>query len=131
MTIRSDFVKKIIIILTLLFLTACSSNKGETLHFQGEGDNWKVKYDAVTSDTTQNTSFTIVYIGEKAPESFDYTLSAMLSKREAAMTGAKLNKEGFIEESQVNTGSKVQKDEIIIVELSWDGKTEKVELKLN
>ena len=47
------------------------------------------------------------------------------------MVGAKLNKEGFIEKSILNTGSTVQRDEIIIAELSWDGKTEKVELLLN
>ena len=114
----------------LLFLAACSNNEGEILHFQGEGDNWKIKYDTVTSDNIQNTTFTIVYIGEKAPESFDYTLSAMISKRENSMVGARLNKEGFIEQSQINTGSNVQKDEIIIVEINWDGKTEKVELAL-
>lgn len=123
--------KKIIIILTLLFLVACSNNKGDTLHFQGDGENWKIKYVTVTSDNVQNTTFTIVYIGEEAPESFDYTLSAMLSQREDSMVGAKLNKEGFIEKSILNTGSTVQRDEIIIAELSWDGKTEKVELLLN
>ncbi|SDO08020.1 hypothetical protein SAMN05518871_1107 [Psychrobacillus sp. OK028] len=122
---------KIILILLLLFLVACSNNEGETLNFQGEGDNWKVKYVAVNSDNSQNATFTIVYIGEEeAPESFDYKVSAMLSGNESSMGGAKLNEKGFIERTQLITGSRVQNDEIIITELNWDDKTEKVELML-
>lgn len=113
----------IILIFILLVVAACSSYEGETLNFQGEGENWKIKYDVVNNDSSQNTTSTIVNIGEEeAPELFDYTLSAMLSGRESVMVGAKLNENDFIEESQVNNGSKVQRDEIILIEQSGMGK---------
>ncbi|MBK3493609.1 hypothetical protein JFL43_01730 [Viridibacillus sp. YIM B01967] len=122
--------KKIIMMLTLLFLVACSNNEGETLNFQGESENWKVNFTSVdTGSSSQNTSYTIVYIGsDTAPETFDYNLSATPSQKDFGETNAKLNKDGLKEGKEINKGSKVQKDEIIVVELNWDGKTEKVEL---
>lgn len=122
--------KKIIIIFTLIFLVACSNNEGETLNFQGKSENWKVNFVSVaTGPSSQNTTNTIVYIGnDKAPETFDYNLSATPSQSETGQQNAKLNKEGFKESTDINNGSIVRKDEIIVVEINWNGKTEKVEL---
>lgn len=124
--------KKLLLGLMLLFLVGCAGAKGQTLEFQGEGDNWKAKYICVNTDTgKQNITYTLVYTGDaEEPEVINYQLSAMLSKREVGGNGIKLNKDGFIESVDVNNGSQIQKDEILVVDIEWEGKQERINLEL-
>ena len=124
--------KKIAMGLLSVLLAGCAVIGGETLRFEGESDNWLVKYTAEDNgDSGQVASYIIDYIGEgEAPESFDYTVSAGLSGSEQAVTGASIKGRGMLEETNIQLGARVQEDEIIVVEFSWDRKTEKVVLEL-
>lgn len=60
----------------------------------------------------------------------DYTVSTGLAGSEQAVTGASIKGRGMLEETNIQLGARVQEDEIIVVEFSWDRKTEKVVLEL-
>lgn len=124
--------KKTILLFIVVLLAACSYQEGEVLDFNGTGENWKVNYVSIDTDSnSQQLTYTIVYTGKgEAPDVFNYTLSNMISRKETSRTGAELNKEGFLESTKQNTGSRVTKDEIIVLEIAWDGKNEKLNLEL-
>ncbi|WP_277586980.1 hypothetical protein [Psychrobacillus antarcticus] len=124
--------KRIILLLTIVLLPACSNIDGEVLTFNGVGESWKVNYVSTdTGSTSQQITYTIVYTGEgEAPEVFNYTLSNMISQKDTSHTGAELNKDGYLESTKQNIGARVPKDDIIIVELAWNGKSEKLNLEL-
>jgi len=125
-------VKKIAMGFLFMLLAGCAVIGGGTLHFEGESDNWLVKYSVVDNgDSGQVASYIIDYIGEgDSPESFDYVVSASFARSEQVGTGASFKGRGILEETNIQLGARVQEDEIIVVEFSWDGKTEKVVLEL-
>ncbi|WP_313892461.1 hypothetical protein [Psychrobacillus sp.] len=125
-------VKKIAMGFLFILLAGCVVIGGGNLHFKGESDNWLVKYTVVDNGNSgQVASYIIDYIGEgNSPESFDYVVSASIAKSEQARTGASFKEKGILEETNIQLGARIQEDEIIVAEFSWDGKTEKVILEL-
>lgn len=124
--------KKITMGFLFLLLAGCAVFGGGTLHFEGESDNWLVKYSVVDNgDSGQVASYIIDYIGEgESPKSFDYVVSTSIAMSEHAGTGASFKGRGILEETNIQLGARVQEDEIIVAEFSWDGKTEKVVLEI-
>ena len=125
-------VKKIAMVFLFLLIAGCAVIGGGNLHFEGESENWLVKYTAVDNGNSgQVASYIIDYIGEgESPESFDYTVTASIARSEQVETGASFKGRGILEETDIQLGARMQEDEIIVAEFSWDGETERVVLEL-
>ena len=123
--------KKIAVGLLFMLLAGCAVIGGGTLNFAGESDNWLVKYTVVDNgDSGQVGSYIIDYIGESEnPDTFDYVISASIARTEHEGKGISFKGNGIFEQTNIQLGPRMQEDEIIVAELSWDGKIEKVVLE--
>ncbi|MBT2738596.1 hypothetical protein [Bacillus sp. ISL-7] len=123
-------IKKLLMFsLISVLLTACSEDK--LMNFVGVSKNWQVKYSVnVFDEKSESSKVTIRYIGEKpVPKKIKYTVETATGK-----TGG----ETTIENGVLVTGedscsgcSITQENEKISATITWNDKTETVNLKNN
>ncbi|EGA90396.1 hypothetical protein GPDM_05186 [Planococcus donghaensis MPA1U2] len=116
--------KKIMVLIMLLLLTACG-NKTDRYSFTGSSDNWDMNYIVdVTGVDSQEKSGTVTYTGKgEAPETVDYKITTTSAGSDG--TGVTLeNGQGSIGTVSCEGCAVIQKDDKILVELSWNGQTE-------
>ncbi|PRO67192.1 hypothetical protein [Alkalicoccus urumqiensis] len=111
--------------LSLFALTACSNQ--ETLHFQGEGENWEVEYTAnVTNETDQTIDYVIRYIGEgDVSEAVDYQIG------ETTVTNETLEDNRYVEHagSGCQNCSVLQQEDTIDFSIQWEENNERFTLE--
>ena len=119
--------KVIAVILLTLFLSAC--NQGDRYNFSGSSENWEVFYVVdVARGTSQEKSGKIKYIGEgNPPETVDYQIEAT--------TGGSYGEGVAVIDGVVEAGRStcdgcavVQREDKLAVDITWNGKTEKIQL---
>lgn len=118
----------LLVIATLFILTACFGQ--ETLHFEGESDNWQVEYvtDIVSSKDSEDGTIKMRYEGEsETPNQIYYSIKTGSSD----MSGDASMQEEYLEIAGNNcSGCSVTKeDDEFDVTIEWDDKSENFTLK--
>ncbi|AQQ55069.1 hypothetical protein B0X71_09390 [Planococcus lenghuensis] len=117
-------------------MSGCAN--GEKYSFSGSDENWSVVYTVEVSDgVEQQTSGVIEYIGEgKAPETIDYKIEYKIEQSDyqsytagdrgetSPLKGGVLKFEG----TTCGNCAIIQKDEEILAEIGWSGKSEEMAL---
>lgn len=120
--------RQILLLVTLVFLLSGCVDEDKS-SFSGSGDNWDVSYEAVvTNEVEQQTAGKIKYIGDnKAPETLDYTIEYNNLGQGSSGEERPL-KFGAFKFKDVTCGNCeiIQKDDEIEVEITWEGKKEKL-----
>lgn len=116
------------VISVLLILTACFGQ--ETLRFEGESDDWKVRYvtDIASSKDAENGTIQMRYLGDsEAPNQIYYSIKSGSSD----MSGEATMEEGYLEIDGIHcSGCLVTKEDAEFdMTIEWDDKSESLILK--
>lgn len=118
-----------VFLFSVLILSACSGG-GKAYNFNGEGNNWVVKYETEVTKERELGEYTIEYIGkEPAPEVFAY-------KIKSASLDIGIAEDTFNEENNIHSGNVectscevyTTENEKIEAKLEWNGKSEIIKL---
>ncbi|MFC0476759.1 hypothetical protein ACFFHF_16275 [Robertmurraya beringensis] len=121
----------IVSVLVLFILSACSTSKIFT--FTGESENWSAKLKVTQANDFEEQEFTLQYKGKDVKSVGEITYKVDTNAGGFGGTGASLDKNGILENSQEANPSnaKVIKESDIDVIVEWNNHTEEIKLKLD
>lgn len=121
--------KSLIAVVFIVFLmSGCAGQK--MLYFDGESENWKVKYviNVTADNNSEQGTVTILYTGDgQTPDRISYTIEGASGE----ISGNMPLENGALETSGSHCSgcATAEKDDQFNVTIAWDGKTDEFVLK--